>query len=115
MKTDHDLEFDFARPAADPLKPLRALVYDCWYDRFKGIICNIAVKDGVVSKGKMVWVDLFPCRKSFLPVNFYRIWEVRTCILLFLGDRVTFHHAHQHFDVQEIGILYPEPTPTNIL
>ncbi|XP_078324001.1 translation factor Guf1, mitochondrial-like [Crassostrea virginica] len=68
-------------PAADPLKPLRALVYDCWYDRFKGIICNIAVKDGVVSK----------------------------------GDRVTFHHAHQHFDVQEIGILYPEPTPTNTL
>ena len=54
MKIDHDLDFDFARPAADPLKPLRALVYDCWYDRFKGIICNIAVKDGVVSKGKLV-------------------------------------------------------------
>ena len=54
LHENHDLDFDFARPAADPLKPLRALVYDCWYDRFKGIICNIAVKDGVVSKGKMV-------------------------------------------------------------
>lgn len=40
------------RPPADPMKPLKALVYDSWFDKFKGIICNIAVKDGVLLKGE---------------------------------------------------------------
>ncbi|XP_048778133.1 translation factor Guf1, mitochondrial-like isoform X1 [Ostrea edulis] len=68
-------------PPADPQKPLKALVYDSWYDKFKGIICNIAVKDGSVSK----------------------------------GDKVTFCHALKSFDIQEVGLLHPEQTPTNML
>lgn len=68
-------------PPADPMKPLKALVYDSWFDKFKGIICNIAVKDGVLLK----------------------------------GEKVTFHHAQKHFEIQEVGILYPEQTPTNML
>lgn len=31
------------------------------------------------------------------------------------GEKVTFHHAQKHFDIQEIGILHPEQTPTNML
>ncbi|XP_061164750.1 translation factor Guf1, mitochondrial-like [Saccostrea echinata] len=68
-------------PPADQKKPFKALVYDSWFDKFKGIICNVAVKDGVVMK----------------------------------GDKVTFHHAQKSFDIQEVGILHPEQTPTNIL
>lgn len=42
----------YFRPPSDPMKPLKALVYDSWFDKFKGIICNIAVQDGVLLKGE---------------------------------------------------------------
>jgi len=38
-------------PISDITKPLKALLFDSRYDDYRGVICLIAVKDGVIKKG----------------------------------------------------------------
>jgi GTP-binding protein LepA len=38
-------------PRADNQKSLKALLFDSWYDQFRGVIANIAVCDGVIRQG----------------------------------------------------------------
>lgn len=35
-------------------KPLKALLFDSWYDEYQGVIALIAVKDGAISKGDQI-------------------------------------------------------------
>jgi elongation factor 4 len=42
------------QPQSDQNKPLRALLFDSWYNEYKGVVCLIAVMDGVIKKGDMV-------------------------------------------------------------
>ncbi|OGB83914.1 elongation factor 4 [candidate division TM6 bacterium RIFCSPHIGHO2_12_FULL_32_22] len=35
-------------------KPLKALLFDSWFDNYKGVICLIAIKDGQISKGDKI-------------------------------------------------------------
>ena len=41
-------------PSGDTKAPFRALLFDTWYDRFAGVICLLAVKDGMVKKGDRI-------------------------------------------------------------
>lgn len=41
-------------PQADPQKPLKALLFDSWYDEYKGVVCLIAVQDGSISTGDSI-------------------------------------------------------------
>nr|KAG5710219.1 hypothetical protein BaRGS_006738 [Batillaria attramentaria] len=43
-------------PQADKGKPLKALLFDSWYDQYRGVIANIAICDGIVRKGERVMV-----------------------------------------------------------
>lgn len=41
-------------PIAHADKPLKALLFDSWYDEYRGVICLIAVADGSISKGDKI-------------------------------------------------------------
>lgn len=41
-------------PKSDAKAPLKALLFDSWYDDYKGVICLIALHDGILKKGEQV-------------------------------------------------------------
>ena len=41
-------------PAGDSQAPLRALVFDSYYDTYRGVVCSIRVKDGKLATGSRV-------------------------------------------------------------
>jgi elongation factor 4 len=41
-------------PQGSSQKPFRSLLFDTWYDRYAGVICLIAVKDGILKKGDRI-------------------------------------------------------------
>ncbi|KYQ89677.1 GTP-binding protein [Tieghemostelium lacteum] len=41
-------------PTASLNKPFKGLLFDSWFDRFRGVICLVNVRDGVVKKGDMI-------------------------------------------------------------
>ena len=68
-------------PNSSREKPLKALLFDSWYDAYRGVICLTAVHDGVITK----------------------------------GDKITFAHSKRSYEVLEVGLMYPDPTPTEAL
>lgn len=59
--------------------PLKALLFDSWFDEYRGVICLIALKDGTITK----------------------------------GDTVTLAQNNISYEVLEVGLLYPDPVPTD--
>jgi len=41
-------------PKGDPDAPLRALLFDSWYDNYRGAVCLIRVVDGTIRKGDKI-------------------------------------------------------------
>ncbi|MCX5924687.1 MAG: translation elongation factor 4 [Candidatus Dependentiae bacterium] len=68
-------------PTTNATAPLKALLFDSWFDEYRGIICLIAIHDGVIKKGEMIQLA----------------------------------QANVTYEVLEVGLMYPEPTPTGIL
>ncbi len=44
-------------PTGNRDKPLKALLFDSWYNAYKGVICLIALQDGTIKKGDKVTLD----------------------------------------------------------
>jgi translation factor GUF1, mitochondrial len=68
-------------PICTPTGQLKALLFDSWFDEYRGVICLIALHDGQLHK----------------------------------GDQVTLAQAHVTYEVLELGLMYPEPTPCEAL
>lgn len=45
---------EISPPVVDREKPLRALIFDSWFDRYKGAIALIFVKEGSISVGQQI-------------------------------------------------------------
>ena len=41
-------------PSGSPDKPLKALLFDSWFDEYRGVICLIEVVDGAIKKGDRI-------------------------------------------------------------
>lgn len=41
-------------PQSDLNQPLKALLFDSWFDDYRGVICLIALKDGMIKKGDLI-------------------------------------------------------------
>jgi translation factor GUF1, mitochondrial len=41
-------------PKGDKEKTLKALLFDSWFDEYRGVVCLIAIKDGKISKGDKI-------------------------------------------------------------
>jgi len=68
-------------PPAHPEKEFRALLFDSWYNEYKGVVCLIAVIDGKVER----------------------------------GTNIRLAQSSVTYEVLELGIMYPEETPTESL
>ena len=55
-------------PRGDRSKPLRALIFDSWFDSYRGVIILVKITDGVLKKGEKI--------KFFSTNTFYEIDEL---------------------------------------
>ena len=73
-------------PKGDVNEPLKALVFDSFYDSYKGVIVHIRVKEGAVKTGDII--RMMYTKKEFVvnEVGFFRPGQYTPCDGLFAGD-----------------------------
>lgn len=72
---------DIPAPTTNPEGNLKALLFDSWYDDYRGVICLVAVQDGMMKK----------------------------------GDLIHLVQTNTHYEILEIGLMYPNETPMKAL
>ena len=68
-------------PTSNPEEKLKALLFDSWYDEYRGVICLVALQNGVLKK----------------------------------GDMIKLYQSDTAYEILEIGLMYPDETPTDAL
>ena len=61
--------------------PLKALLFDSWFDEYRGVICLVTLESGQMKK----------------------------------GETVSLAQGGARYEILDIGVMYPEPTPTDCL
>jgi len=56
-------------PQSDLNNPLKALLFDSWYDEYRGVVCLIAIKDGVIKKGDQIYLHQSDCKHEILELG----------------------------------------------
>jgi len=73
-------------PEGDEEAPLRALIFDSYYDNYKGVIVHVRVKEGSVKPGDVI--RMMNTKKEFLvtEVGYFRPGALAPCDKLYAGD-----------------------------
>lgn len=56
-------------PTSDRQLPLKALLFDSWYDEYRGVVCLIAIKDGMLKKGDQIYLHQSNCKHEILELG----------------------------------------------
>jgi GTP-binding protein LepA len=51
-------------PIGDDNKPLKALIFDSYYDAYKGVVCLVRIKDGIIKVGQHI--KMMSTNKDFI-------------------------------------------------
>ena len=73
-------------PKGDPASPLRALIFDCAYDQYVGVIVSIRVFDGELKAGDMVSFMQTGSRFQVVEVGHMRPASLEPCDKLSAGE-----------------------------
>jgi GTP-binding protein LepA len=65
-------------PVGDPNAPLRALIYDSYYDKYRGAIPSVRVVDGVIRKGTKITFGASEAVYEVDEVGFNQLRQVET-------------------------------------
>ena len=63
-------------PVGDAKAPLRALIFDSWYDQYQGAVPNVRIVDGVVKPGMSITFGAVDQRYEVSEVGFMRLGRV---------------------------------------
>lgn len=72
-------------PNGDPDKPLQALIFDSYYDQYRGVIPSIRVVNGTIKKGDVIYMMSTNAEFEVLEVGIYNPKEVKRDYLT-VGD-----------------------------
>ena len=56
-------------PKSDRQLPLKALLFDSWYDEYRGVVCLVAIKDGILKKGDHIFLHQSNCKHEILELG----------------------------------------------
>lgn len=87
----YNLFYTTYRPPGNDKKPLKALIFDSWYDSFYGVVCLVLVVDGRLRQGEKV--EFSHSKKQY---------EVQSIGTIKCVNKLTSK-----------GIMHPELTPTH--
>ena len=76
-------------PSGDSSRPLRALIFDSWFDSFQGVIALCRIKEGRVKKGDKI----------------YLMGTGRECEVLKLGAFTPFSTEEKELKAGEVGFI----------
>lgn len=77
---------DFPAPDGDDNLPLKALIFDSYYDSYKGVIVNVRIKDGKVKVGDEIIMMSTGIKHSVVEIGHMGATELVPCEELCAGD-----------------------------
>lgn len=56
-------------PVAERDQTLKALLFDSWYDEYRGVVCLVAIKNGILKKGDVIYLHQSNCKHEILELG----------------------------------------------